>query len=482
MTQKHIAIIGAGFSGTMLTCHLIKHSSHHLIISLFDKSKKFAEGVAYSTINPHHLLNVRAENMSAYPEEPGHLLQWLHTHETTWRALHPEFLTLTLGAKSFVPRMIFGAYIKSLLAEALVAAESKGHVIHCLPYRVDHIDIKDYHCHIQYGKGEKLITDAALLAAGSLAPKAFNYEKKLFHSPERFARNVWNPPYGNILHPANNDKTAADPVVIIGTGLTMVDTALTLHDKGFAGDIISFSRHGHLPAVHQTYPPYPKTWKSEELPSTAFGLLRMCREEIKNATEQGYGWRAVIDSLRPVTNPLWQQLPTREKRLFLKHLASLWNVHRHRMAPESAAILAKMQQSGQLRQLKGSIIDADTEGSHLVISYHERGRPGIQSMQASYLLNCTGSEVDVGKSAPHELLYRLQEAGYVSVGSLRAGLEYKQLHLKGDGSDYLFAVGPLLFGTLFETIAVPELRVQAKELALYLLTFLQERDTNSFTI
>jgi uncharacterized NAD(P)/FAD-binding protein YdhS len=470
MDKKRIAIIGAGFSGTMLANHLVNYSPYPLAITLLDMSGKFGEGVAYGTTNPHHLLNVRAERMSAYPDQPNHFVEWLQAHGYT-----------ELGAKSFAPRMIYGAYLKDQLAQLLQMARDKGHEVQCLPYGVRDIHIEDNQCHIQCDKAE-ILAECAILAVGSLPPKDFTYEKKLFHAPHRFVRNVWNPSRQSILHLDKMVPNSTDSIAIIGTGLTMVDTILSLRDKGFTGKIVTFSRHGHLPHVHQSTTPYPHTWDIESLPNTALELLMWVRAEIRKAEAEGYHWQAVIDSVRPVTNPLWNRLPIREKRRFLRHLFSLWNIHRHRMPPESALILAAMQSSGQLHHLKGSIMDADSDEDALVISYHQKYTPGIQTMRASCLLNCTGAEVDIGKLSSQDLLYCLRETGYVTVGTLRAGLEQQQGHLKGTAADYLFALGPVFFGNLLETTAVPELRVQSKELALHLLRFLKEKSTNNFTI
>src|SRR3546814_13724462 len=77
-------------------------------------------------------------------------------------------------------------------------------------------------------------------------------------------------------------------------------------------------------------------------------LLRDIRREIAAAEREGGDWRMVIDALRPVTQSLWQGLPVAEKRRFLRHLRSWWAVHRHRMAPEVAAVVQNAMDRGQL--------------------------------------------------------------------------------------------------------------------------------------
>ena len=470
MDKKRIAIIGAGFSGTMLLVHLVHFSSSPLVITLLDKSGKFAEGVAYGTTNFNHLLNVRSGRLSAYPDQPTHFTEWLKLHDYDG-----------LSADSFAPRRVYGSYLKDQLAQVLELAKSKGHEVHCLPFAVDSIHPGDKECSVIYGD-ETLVVDAVVLALGNLPPKRFTYEKKLFHTPDRFTSDIWNAPPHHLLHKDTVIRDSTEPVAIIGSGLTMVDSVISLRDKGYKGKIITISRHGHLPAIHESVSPYPKSWELDALPKTALGLLVHIRLEVERAKAEGIHWQAVIDSLRPITNPLWNALPLPEKRRFLRHLLSLWNIHRHRMPPESAAMIAEMQKSGQLTHISGTIFDTDSDGDGLILAYHQQYHPGIQTMRVSYLLNCTGPEMDIGKLSSGHLLYRLWEPGYITVGTLRSGIEQSQGYVKGGAAGYLFTLGPVCFGGLFETTAVPELRVQAKELAQNLLTFLKEKHTNNFAI
>lgn len=72
-----VGIVGAGFTGTLLAAHLLQKARTRLTIHLFEQHGWFGRGVAYSTVNPSHLLNVRVANMSAFPDDPAHFLLWL---------------------------------------------------------------------------------------------------------------------------------------------------------------------------------------------------------------------------------------------------------------------------------------------------------------------------------------------------------------------------------------------------------------------
>ena len=75
-----IAIIGAGFSGSLLAVHLLRRAGPDDRILLIERNAAFGRGAAYATGNDSHLLNVRAGNMSAFSDRPDHFLDWLHRH------------------------------------------------------------------------------------------------------------------------------------------------------------------------------------------------------------------------------------------------------------------------------------------------------------------------------------------------------------------------------------------------------------------
>ena len=70
-----IAIIGGGFSGTALAVQLLRRSGGP--VTLIERSGAWGPGLAYGTRCDRHLLNVRAERMSLFPDDPDHFTRWL---------------------------------------------------------------------------------------------------------------------------------------------------------------------------------------------------------------------------------------------------------------------------------------------------------------------------------------------------------------------------------------------------------------------
>ena len=98
-----IAIIGAGFCGTLTAAHVLRADPACKVV-LIERSGRFGPGLAYSTPSPVHYLNVPAGNMSAFDDDPAHFLRWAQERD-------PHAAT-----GSFLPRGIYGQYLKSLLA------------------------------------------------------------------------------------------------------------------------------------------------------------------------------------------------------------------------------------------------------------------------------------------------------------------------------------------------------------------------------
>ena len=105
-----VAVVGGGFSGLMTALHLARSGS--VRVKLIEKTANFGQGAAYSTANPDHLLNVRAANMSAWPDDPEHFARWL-------AARHPT------AAPGFARRGEYGFYLQDLLAQAASRGEGR---------------------------------------------------------------------------------------------------------------------------------------------------------------------------------------------------------------------------------------------------------------------------------------------------------------------------------------------------------------------
>jgi uncharacterized NAD(P)/FAD-binding protein YdhS len=428
---SRVAIVGAGFSGTLLAVNLVRHDGPDTL--LIERGERFGRGVAYATGNPDHLLNVRAANMSALPDAPAHFAEWL-------AARNPA-----AGPATFVPRATYGAYLDDLLAWTRRYAGTR-----LSERRADVISVRPdlYNVAIGFADGCQERADVVVLATGNLPPHT---PPGLDPAPlgDRYLADPWRLDLAAGLR-------ASDTMLLLGTGLTMVDMALTLDGTGFAGPIVALSRRGLVPRAHGDGPPGKL---AERPPARLVPLLRAVRRRA-----EAIGWRGAVDELRPHTQDLWRAASPADRARFLRHLRPWWDVHRHRLAPEIAGRIDAMRASGRLVVRAGTLMGCDATG----VRFRPRGSHTVERIDVARVVNCTGPAGDAARSTD-PLLRQLLADGLARPDAFRLGLDVdadsRLIGADGRPQARLYALGPLTRGAYWEITAVPDIRVQAWHLA-----------------
>jgi uncharacterized NAD(P)/FAD-binding protein YdhS len=450
-----VAIIGAGFAGATLAAQLLRRAGASFSVVLIERRAFPGRGVAYGTQFDGHLLNVRAQSMSAYPETPDHFLRWAQKN-----------YDCSVKAGDFLPRRVYGQYVLSLLHE-----ERKLHPgqFQCIQDEAVSVARLGRTTEIRLRNGRTIFADKVVLALGNFPPANPHLPGKTPASV-RYVSNPWLP--STSIDPAKYaDKGDREKsVLLVGSGLTAVDVAIELRARGFEGTIHTLSRRGLLPQTHQAFVPVPLSW-NKNFPRTTRGLLRLIRAEIHAATVQGGNWRAVIDSLRPVTQEIWRSLPRPEQQRFLRHVRPYWEVHRHRVAPSIGAQLASQLLSGQIQIHAGRITAYREDSDGVTVSYRDRKSGKLVQLLVDRVINCTGPDADL-RRVDSLLLSNLISQKLACPDSLFLGLAVSEngalIDSTGTPSRFLYTVGSLRKGSLWETTAVPEIRAQVSELATLL--------------
>lgn len=368
--MKRITIIGGGASGTLLAINLLKYDGERRMeINLVEKRSGIGRGVAFSTEHDVHLLNVPAAKMGAFPDDIEHFHKWLNENG---HACEPS---------SFVPRKLFGQYLRENL-EAGIKNKSQNVSLNIFDDEAVDIAFDDSKAQVILKSGDILYSEKVALAFGNFLPPHPSIEDQSFIESPKYFQDPWNHEVFERIRPG-------DSVFIIGTGLSMVDIVMQFNKKGHSGPINAISTRGLLPAVHKLGFTYPSFYDEIKPFSRITDLLKSVRRHAEKASANGSDWRAVIDSLRPVTQEIWLNLPLAEKRYFMQHLSRYWNVARHRMPGEAAAVLDEMKNTGRLNILKGRLrqIKADQQ---FEIKYRTDGVENRISADA--VINCIGSE------------------------------------------------------------------------------------------
>jgi uncharacterized NAD(P)/FAD-binding protein YdhS len=445
MITPAVAVIGAGAAGTLTAVHLVRTAldgGQPMVVSLIDPCPETGAGVAYSTQDDRHRLNVPAARMSAYPDDPGHFLRWLRTRHDP--ATQPG---------DFAARREYGYYLSDVLAEAIRSAAGRVRLVRHHE-RVISIRSSPASARLELESGRPITADAVVLAPGPPAPSTDWAPDELRRS-DRFVPDPWR---RHALSTMDDDL----PVLLVGTGLTMVDVALTLDRPARA--LHAVSRTGWLPRTHTAtaLPPLPPP----AFPASGLRLAdvrRLVDTHVAISLDQYGDWRPAVDGLRRISTRLWQQLPHEDQREFLVRDARRWEIHRHRMAPSVGERIAQCRRQHRLQVRAGEVVAVAEAADRLRITLRDR-----TVLDVGWVVNCTGPRIGPGRGTD-PLLDGLVDSGTARPGPLGIGLDTAATgQLRGrDGSlrTWLWTLGATRRGQLWESTAIAEIREQAAMVA-----------------
>jgi uncharacterized NAD(P)/FAD-binding protein YdhS len=446
-----LAIIGGGAGGVLAAIHALRIAQRAMRFVLIEPAERLGEGVAYATRYQEHLLNVPIRRMSAFNDAPADFLDYMM--DISNAGADRETL-----AHQYAERRHYGHYLRDRLERARAASIATLHIVR---ERVVGLAKADDALHLNLQGGESLSARGVLLAVG-------NASKPL---PARGAGTL---AAGTVIPAWDFDTVKAIPVnasvCIVGSGLSMVDSVLSLADNGHRGKINVLSRHALLPLSHGIHA--VADFDAQVL--MAMNLrqrMRFLRVAARDAAAQGLPWQAVMERIRPLGQSLWQSLSVADQRRFLRHAVRLWDVHRHRIAPQVHARIRELQMRGQLQQHRGRLDAVMPAGAcaRLVVRQPD-GRD--QPLDVDRIINAAGVEMRA-QTMRNPLLLELLGAGHAQPGphgiGLRTDRDGALLDADGQAQSRLIAIGSLRIGCLWESIAVPELRGQAEAAARRLL-------------
>lgn len=432
--SRRVAIIGGGFSGTMVAAQLARRG---IASTLIESGGRLGRGIAYSTREPAHVLNVRAEVMSAWPEDLEDFARQIEAEGGS--------------AQDFAQRRRFGEYLGQILTQA-----TGGGLVTAIEAMAVSATRKGDGWAIGLDDGRNVEAQALVLAIGNQEPAPMRLADGL--SPERFVNNPW----GAEAKAAVERLAGGDgPVLLIGTGLTAVDLILSLDANGHRGRITALSRRGQLPRGHLPFEPDPV--EREDVPmGNVLALWRWLRRRVSQA-----GWRGAVDALRPHSSAIWQSFSPAEQQRFLRHARPWWDVHRHRIATEVAERLKALVGAGQLEVAAGRVrAMGETENGVEVVIQRRGPTPEGEGRIFAAVFNCTGPLGAMARTQ-NPILRQMLDDKLIAVDALGMGLAVGEDDRAGDR---LWAVGPMTKGRYWEIIAVPDIRGQAATVAADIAT------------
>jgi uncharacterized NAD(P)/FAD-binding protein YdhS len=436
-----ITIVGGGASGVLLAAHLLRDAAADLRVNLVERRRRIGQGIAYSALQLDHVLNVPASGMSAFADEPEHFWHWLKAHVPAYD-----------DPWVFAPRRLYGDYLAQVLQQTADGRSGRLHVIEaeCIGMAETPAGVE-----VSLDNGTSVVSHAAVLAVGH---------------EEQPARGR-----GIAVRVGSARDTPLDPeapVMILGSGLSMVDTWLRLADVDHSGPIYVVSRHGLLPRGHKRVAPTSLDAADVPFGTNLHYFARWFRVLVEDVMAHGGDWRSVVDALRPFNQRIWQNWSPESRRQFVEHMRPWWNIHRHRLPPDTHQRMTTAVRLGQVRLIAGKFLDVERTPGGARVTIRRRGVANSEAIEIARVYDCGGVTVDVSAST-NPAIRAVIEDGLARPDLQHIGLDVTEdcrvIDKAGRASARLLAVGPLTRGKFWEIEAVPDIRVQVAQMAERLL-------------
>ncbi|WP_313684930.1 FAD-dependent oxidoreductase [Pantoea sp.] len=455
MQTPHVIIVGGGFSGTALAIHLARTATTPLRVTVVEPRDSLGAGVAYSTREPAHRINVPAARMQLSGEEQGAFDRWYRQQPEC----SLDSVAHCADGAVYPQRGMFGRYLAEQFAQAALQHPQVA---------LQHIQASAIAWEgeqLLLSNGDALQGDVLALAI-SHPPPALPRALLPFAAHPALIANPWLP--GVLDNIAVNASVA-----IIGTGLSMADVVASLATRQHHGPLLAFSRRGQLSRANLSGDWPEWTLAPQQQPSVRQWLHHI-RTEVARAADQQLPWQRVLDEVRVQGQDIWQSLPLREQQRFVRHLRSWWDVHRYRIAPQVATVITERQQVGSLRVLAARLIRIDASEKQLTIQLHTRH--GVtENHQLDHLIVTTGPGHEA-LTASQPLLKSLSQQGIIRADALGFGIDVDRhshtLTQSGQPNARLFVVGPAARARFGELMGLPQVANHAADVARQILASL----------
>jgi len=423
-THFDIAIIGAGASGVLSAVSLLQDSGISARIVLISSSEEIGAGLAYKTKDERHLLNVPAKGMSGLACVPEDF--------QNFSKVEPN---------NFLPRSYYFKYLNNLLENSRVTSTSKLFIIKDIVKKINRFgDDLQINLSDDYNINAKIL----ILATGY---GLFN--ENLENEKETRLVSAWK----GIL-PMNRLKNSS--IAVLGSGLSAVDYIVTILDNNLTHKITVISTHGLFPRPHTEPLSVPYAAPIYKDP------LLECSKMLRLIKQAGTEWRSALDSVRSKTNELWISLDFSQQKMFFSRLARYWDIHRHRMAPEVAEKISIWFSEGKIDLVQAHVNEIKIVNDSVIVEIDKQ-----KSLEFDFVVDARNNLVS---PITNPALKNLIQSGEICLNIHGKGLEVepntgRAINKFGEIQDQIFTIGPVRFGTLLETTAIPEIRLQAKSIS-----------------
>lgn len=441
-SRARLLVVGGGLTGAALAIEAMKTGQGPLELTVIEPAEDLGRGVAYGTVDPVHRINVPTHRLNLHPDVPDHFTRWLFA-----RGVLPDAASTDDKGEHYVPRASFGTYAGDTLAATVAAAGSRVAFRH-LRGRVAALAHRRAGWSVTLGDGRYLEADGVALCPGHPAPILPCRVSDAALDHPRLVANPWG-------RDAYERIGAEASVLIVGTGLTMLDALASLDRAGHRGPVVAISRRGLLARPQGDFRDGFDPFADAPEPRTALGLLRLLRQGVADNAEAD--WQEVLDGFRLRLKRLWAALPPAEQRRVAHRLLPFWDVHRFRAAPQLHALAEDWRREGRLRIVRAGLdgLDTNADGLRATLAL-PGGRREIRSFEAVVLCTGPGNALRTDPLIRDLLARGLARPDCVGIG-LAVDATSRIIMPDGDVQDRLWAFGPVTRGSFGEMTGAPDI-------------------------
>lgn len=506
-TAYKIAIIGGGASGVSVFSEMIRQlvsqPYQKIEIDLYEKNDRFGTGIAYETNIDAHILNMPANTMSAIAEKPQDFFEWVRKNKEKTLS---SFFNGNSKATDFLPREVFGLYLKNLFEKTFHKAKSNGITVNRIQSEITDID---------------RLSKTLLKLKSDKSTKSYNTVFMCLGNPPSDLYTHLKSAPGYLHQPwpsqiVEDGIPKQEPVFVIGSSLSALDTFITLKESGHTSSVTFISRHGMLPAVRVLSEPYELKYLSEEnlkkltnngkypltfkntaslmelefrnagikksqlLPLDRLNLndpTAILKTDIENAKNNQNRYFSVLKAIDDVSGSIWSSMRIEARQLFDSHYKTIWNAIDYPMPMQNAKKLLSALEDKSLNIQSGlENIEYDFFKKNFSITCRNPRTNDIKTFKTNFVINATGRGLNINKMQL-PLIKNALRKGFITphvLGGIDVDFQTgKTRNSYGNFSENLYVVGALTRGVHFYTNSMQENAKAGKKAVDDMITKLQ---------
>lgn len=420
-------IIGGGASGVCLAAWLTAYGAKR--VDVVEPSEMLGLGVAYSSNNKQHLLNVTPDRMDANPVDGYRgFCDWLRKE------------TGKCDVKNYYPRQLYGEYLQSFVE----TIGQRTDLVHHRKKAVSFHRVTDGFA-VTFDDGGVVATKNVIIAVGNLNPRPIAPDV----NDVRIVEDPWATDFSEL--------SGVKKVVVAGAGLTAIDVLVSLLEVAPNAEVDFCAAHPFTPPADVPTGPWQgAAGVPEESPSWTW---HWCLEKLRENASPEW-WISVMEGLKGQSNRIWGQWSASQRSSFVRHGLRLWLHHRHRTPPPSFTLLQRLLASGKVKIKHGRVGGISPNEQGVMVSV------GSHRLRADAVINATGPSVNPEDS---QVLKEAVKNGYLVRDAVGLGFavdaDGQAQSVDGRSIPGVWVLGSWTRGSHFEVVPVPVIRKRAAGMA-----------------